>query len=440
MRHLAWAFILIGLFVTSCKKVTPVVGGREDSLSNPENPPPHSHSSNNLADSNSVGSAEGLTNPLAAYFVRQQRQSLIIPSNQSLQVGASDLTICAWVKFNTIGRFNQVIAAKDNDSTVEGSDYWMGYNYVTQTLQFQVETRVVTRPAMAHTFGLPLTGQWLFVVGWYDHNLGTVHIQINNGTVDSAIAEKETRVTNTAFSIGSDVAAGGFLDGAINSVGLWKRVLTSEERATLFNLAFAAPAAPVGSGRNPGMIVNSARHSKDVPETLSGNIYSLEFNGVSEYLNLRRPVTLNPKGSALSVWFKTDSLSQLQVIAGRSTSASTYISILNSSTIRVQTDVAATYKDFTVDTLKSQTWYYLVFNRDAEGNSHVYLNGRESFSGAQPQPNYAISIDQLGRYWDGSKGDWYSGNLADLRLYKQSLSADDIKSISTGTEPVTNPA
>jgi hypothetical protein len=73
-------------------------------------------------------------------------------------------------------------------------------------------------------------------VAWHDSVGNTINIQVNNGTADSAAHNLGVFYGTAPFAIGArDAAAADYWDGLIDEVGFWKRVLTADERTTLYN-------------------------------------------------------------------------------------------------------------------------------------------------------------------------------------------------------------
>jgi hypothetical protein len=85
------------------------------------------------------------------------------------------------------------------------------------------------------TFGTPGTGTWYFLILEYDSGTDALCISVNNGTPDSnaAFAHGGPQDGSSALTIGD--TPGEFWDGRIDEVGIWNRVLTSGEKATLYN-------------------------------------------------------------------------------------------------------------------------------------------------------------------------------------------------------------
>lgn len=393
---------------------------------------------------NNLGSFNGVSDTTAfgksaAYFNISDSQALITPSNPTLQGGAKDITIAAWVKATSFPGTNMIIAAKDDNRTKRGSEYLLGYvAFGTNKFQWQIEECCHAAPNDGNTWAIasstptPSAGQWYFVVGQYDHVGGKIKIWVNMVKDSLTGVPNLSNTTLTPFTIGGlsdDYDTTGlpeccsFWDGAIMSVGYWNRVLDSTELALLYN-NISAPLPP--PGLNPGTM-SGAVFSADVPGVLSSYVNSVNFDGVNDKISFSG-VTLSAGTSSISCWFKADAFGGVTV--GQLASSNAYIRVFNSTTIRVQTNVTGTFKDYTVPTMSTGTWYNLIITRGASDLTHVYLNGTESSSGGQSQTD-PFTIDQIGAYWDGLNGLMFDGKISDVRVYNSVLSGTDIANIQT---------
>jgi hypothetical protein len=87
------------------------------------------------------------------------------------------------------------------------------------------------------TWGSALTlNTWYLIVGWRDGTALTVNIQVNNATaVSAATGAIVADDTTGAFSIGAFGGQTGYTTSNIDEVGYWSRVLTAQERTSMFN-------------------------------------------------------------------------------------------------------------------------------------------------------------------------------------------------------------
>jgi hypothetical protein len=195
------------------------------------------HGTNHLTDNNTVTSSAGKLGN-AGTFTSANNETLNIVDNAFLSIASTDFTISCWIKFTTLsnGESYQTIIAKD-DSTSGNREYSLLYDTSANRL-LAVGGRPATATvdvATANGFGALSSGTWYFVVMWYDSVAQTINIQVNNGTVDSVAKTIGPPDTTQAFILGGFGNSQFFLNGLIDSVSFWKRVLTSAERKALYN-------------------------------------------------------------------------------------------------------------------------------------------------------------------------------------------------------------
>lgn len=183
------------------------------------------------------GSDTAITYPTGEYATFNGSSSVItVPSNIYLSTGDLDFTICAWVNLTskTNPTFGNGIAGKWKYTT-NNKEYILWFDTTNDRFRFEVSNDGTSNAnVQASSFGSPSTGVWYFVVAWHDSINNTINIQVNNGTVDSTAHSTGVYVGNGPFEFGS-YDGQAFIDGSIGDVGFWKKVLTAEERAYLYN-------------------------------------------------------------------------------------------------------------------------------------------------------------------------------------------------------------
>ncbi len=90
--------------------------------------------------------------------------------------------------------------------------------------EFYPEAQTVTQPS----------DQWLFIVGIFEPRVG-VSIIVNNGTPVLNPYTLDNCPMGTLGSSGFDVGYSGHFGGKIDSLSIWNRVLTADERTKLWN-------------------------------------------------------------------------------------------------------------------------------------------------------------------------------------------------------------
>lgn len=189
---------------------------------------------NTLTDNNTVTSNPGKIS-LAGQFTAANLESLSHTDNASLSTGDIDYTVAFWVYFDSKGA-NRLLVGKTTDfSSFTVIEYLVWYVNSTDRIRFSPSNGTTSVPANANNLGSPALATWYFVVAWRDKTANTVNIQVNDGTVDSASWTYTQVDLTVSFRVGGFGTADGSMNGRIDEVGFWKRVLTAGERTALYN-------------------------------------------------------------------------------------------------------------------------------------------------------------------------------------------------------------
>jgi hypothetical protein len=206
-----------------------------------------SHGGLTLTDTNTVGSGTGLVYGAARDVELDNDEYFTRTDGSDLSTGDIDFTCEAWFNLESLpGVLNsaRVLLSKCNDSSGSAANVEFAlYAWDDAILYFDVSNGSTIGEVGATTFGAAGTGSWIHVIAWHDSVANTVNIQINGGTVDSVSYSGGGSDTAFDFKIGHGLGQGTAdrkMDGLIGPVRFWKRVLTADERTSLYN---------AGSGR-----------------------------------------------------------------------------------------------------------------------------------------------------------------------------------------------
>lgn len=162
-------------------------------------------------------------------------------SGSVLQGGPKDYTWALWVMFPSVSASVYGILGKMG-ATAGWDEYSLKYTGTgTDRLQFIVYRATDSaQTAQADNFGSisAQTGKWLFVCAWYDNAGLTVNIEVNLSTTNSTslAGAAQAATTNTVTAVGAEDATGAnFMNGSVDELGRWDRVLTRQERTWLYN-------------------------------------------------------------------------------------------------------------------------------------------------------------------------------------------------------------
>ncbi|MBI2600320.1 LamG domain-containing protein [Candidatus Daviesbacteria bacterium] len=196
---------------------------------------------NNLTDKNTVASTTGKVGTAATFAIASTEylcsdnnfDGTCDDLNADLSTGAVDFTVSAWVNLTTKSGYRR-IASKDDGATAE----WVLY-YDSSSDRFGFGTRNSNESVLDNN-GPVSTSTWYYLVGWHDAANDLNCLQINNGTPNcAATAGNEPTDTAGPFYIGSlnpsRGATNNYMDGSIDEVVFWKRILSAQERMDLYN-------------------------------------------------------------------------------------------------------------------------------------------------------------------------------------------------------------
>ena len=184
-----------------------------------------------LSPVNTPGNAAGkVGDALACVSASDQRVSRA--SHADLVMGDIDFSICFWAYMETVG--DQTFLAKSSSGgTIE---YAVHHSGGVGGVYFAVRNLANTgNGTVLAAVGSPPEDTWFFVVAWHDSVNNFLRASLNNGTAGETSFSGGVRASTLDFNLGRDFWDGFKLNGRIDQVGVWKRVLTADERTYLYN-------------------------------------------------------------------------------------------------------------------------------------------------------------------------------------------------------------
>lgn len=203
------------------------------------------HGSNTLTDNNTVGSGTGKISN-GRVCVRANSEYFNKADNTDLSVGDIDFTFSCWVNSSAWPADASTCWILDKrDGTGAIVEYQLqrrgtgSGGPASPRFRWQVVDSSSVSGTVDDTDNVnPSNGVWYFIVCWHDSVNNVVGIQINNGTVFTTAHTTGVRDGDSNFQVsgrpGSSAGAVDYLEGTIDEVGFWKRVLTAEERSQLY--------------------------------------------------------------------------------------------------------------------------------------------------------------------------------------------------------------
>jgi concanavalin A-like lectin/glucanase superfamily protein len=181
----------------------------------------------------SVSSASGIVSS-AASFVKANNRWLRCPSNSNVSMGNFDFSVSCWIKLTTKAA-DTIFVGKCGATN---GTWQITYKVATDRFVWQTWGLAAYggyAEAVANALGSPSTGTWYFIVCDHNATADTISVQVNNGTINSAAQTNGTYVEITNDFSMSNGDAAQQIDGLLDEVGLWKRILTTTERTSLYN-------------------------------------------------------------------------------------------------------------------------------------------------------------------------------------------------------------
>ena len=195
---------------------------------------------NDLTPNNSPTTSTGKVNSTCVHLTAASSQYLnrLVYESGNLILNDESFMVAAWAYLDSKGAVRYICSHWANDVATNQS-WGLRYRNTTDRFEFFIGyTDGTSTVVAANTLGSPSTGTWYLVIGWFDRFANTINIQVNNGTVDSAAtATTALQGSLTDFRVGAINVSGitDYWDGRIDDLSLWRRILTSAERTTLYN-------------------------------------------------------------------------------------------------------------------------------------------------------------------------------------------------------------
>jgi hypothetical protein len=190
------------------------------------------YSTNTLTDNATTASSTG-KKINGADFESGNSEFLEITDNTALSTGDIDFSVSAWANLESTGA-NRTILSKSDSSSV--GEYELYYNDSSSKFEFILRNSSGTTVCTATDTTVISTATWYFVVAWHDASGNTCNIQVNNNTATSAAESGTVSDSAANFRVGARYTTEElFFDGIIDEAGFWKKVLSSAERASLYN-------------------------------------------------------------------------------------------------------------------------------------------------------------------------------------------------------------
>lgn len=413
-----------------------------------------SHGDNDLTDNNTVGSVNsGPVGTVAApVLANSEYFSLTDSATTVWGEDGNGVTFAGWVKITEpagTGNGAMLLGPSTGNRKFEiwsnsTGDKFAAQTYVPTDFDARAESLAVA------------TGVWHFIVGWFSPVDKKTHIQVDLATVvDSTgtCASGTLPAASGATWFGlSPYGANDKMGGAWGRWGVWNRVLSSDERTSLFNSGIGKSYADLTAAEKVGLVsywdlseASGDRADSHGSNTLTDNNSVLSVINASGAMHNAAAsfVAANneslsvadytaPADYSISVWTKANSLASLPMhflnaINSWPNNTQFAIAFNNVGGIdKIQATVGdgSDYKQFaSTDAVAAATWYHIVLTyTSADKTGRLYVNnvdgGSDTLTGAADRTAATLNV-----------GDWGSYNLDGLidevAIWSRVLTADE---------------
>ncbi len=146
--------------------------------------------------------------------------------------GTSDFTVASWMRLTAVGAFMSPLGTGANGDGVDGFRFLIGATG-GMTLEINDSVQATRASGTLAANGTFSDSTWYLVIVAFDRS-GNATCYVNDVTKSAVDISTHTATLGaTAGQIGAFV--GNYLDGTLDEVAVWDRLLTSDERTWLYN-------------------------------------------------------------------------------------------------------------------------------------------------------------------------------------------------------------
>lgn len=414
-----------------------------------------SHSTNNLTDNNTVTAKPNTAykdSDTAAQFTSANSEYLSVNDNASVSTGDIDFSIAGWFYFDSLTPAGLISKWSGVASTQEYVLYYSATG--GNTFDFYVGNGSSNNHVSSTS---PVVGTWYFVVAWHDSAANTINIQVNNGSVVSASHTTGVLDGTNAFQFGKDQGS-SYHNGRISNVGLWKKVLSSNDRTSLYNggagrnynqlsvndkdklvsywnLDESSGDRADSQGSNTLTDNNTVTANSSVPSARYANAGQFTRTN-SEYLSIsdNASLSIGDIDFTFSAWVYLDSKpsSNLYLITKAPTTNTEYALLYNNANgtedrFQFFFTTGGTSKTVSGTTgLSTGVWYFVVAWHDAAGDTvNLQVNDGTAASAATAglAPTDTANTFRIGSY-DGTQL-YQDGRIDNVGFWKRTLTSGE---------------
>lgn len=219
---------------------------------------------------------------------------------------------------------------------------------------------------------------------------------------------------------------GGYFDGLVTELGVYDRVLTSLEVASLYN-----------QGMPTNLLVNRNNYQSGNPTVF--NTKQVDFDGSDDFLNLGNVLNLGTEDFSISLWVKPETNNNEYLIGKAQDSDNRwYFRITPSNKLEFFTKVggSATINWIGQTSINPDVWSHFVLSVDRNGTVYGFVNAVQD---ANTTSGNVTSLDNTGDLTIGhfsTFSGYFEGEMSQVGIWNSTLTADEVSSLYNHGLPV----
>lgn len=342
------------------------------------------------------------------------------PAN--IPLGNSNYTISVWFNANSLGSggfvgwggygaTNQVTALRL--TTTGLNHYWWGNDLIIDT------------PISLNT--------WYYVVARF--NGTNREIWLNNVKIANDTPGSSHNVTQSTNLTVGRTYTNEYFNGKLSNLEIYNRAISDAEMTEIYNDYYnrffptptptntqtSTPTPSVTNTQTPTRTSSTPTPTATLTQTPSPTPYttlagSLLFNGSNQSLGISPGVTFGAGTFTLEGWFYNTSDFNSKGIIGSPVSSPTgcmNLYFANGTTITSDRNGGGGSFSYTMSSsITANQWHYLIYNRNADGTTAVYIDGVRCTATSLDTLNYTTATDTIGRYYGG----YWPGYWTNMRM------------------------
>lgn len=286
--------------------------------------------------------------------------------------------------------------------------------------------------------------RWRHYVGVYDQTTGDLKFYVDGelkGTENFGAGAALTS-DNGNLTIGQDDGnASRTLNGCIDDVVLYDRVMTDEEIAEHYGLmghwrldeTSGTVAADDSIAARDGAHTGSSTLGVEAIRSLG---VELNTSGTGDRIDLPHTAVDGLSSVSVAWWMRTDNTGQTTVLSGARSSQANAFLLYFSSDSNFRPFVDGSSRDYSVEPISNGSWRHYVYQLDrTSGAESLHVNGELAASGSRTATSSVLDVDSgglmLAQEQDSLGGGFsssqvLSGDLDDVRIYSRKLGDSEI--------------